>query len=217
MRATISSADNSDVYVETFVSSGPPPAPAATAAPHVPRRPARHRPFGPRLPRLSRRPAPRRRRPAGGSKTLDQVIVDYLASEAASERLELSIMAGADFVSGGTVPLTVIATTSLSRKPVPGAQVTIRVVSTSGPPQVLYRGLTGNDGMVKTSCALPEIGGANAALIIVGFSSIGSSEVEVPRPEEGRLRRIAAALPSAGLSCIFRPRLRALPGRRTGR
>lgn len=85
-------------------------------------------------------------------------------------------MAGADFVSGGTVPLTVIATTSLSRKPVPGTQITIRVVSTSGPPQVLYRGLTGNDGMVKISCVLPEIGGANAALIIVGFSSIGSSE-----------------------------------------
>ena len=85
-------------------------------------------------------------------------------------------MAGADFVSGGTVPLTVIATTSISRKAVAGAQITVRVVSTSGPPQILFRGLTGNDGLVKTSCALPETGAANAALIIVGFSPIGSSE-----------------------------------------
>lgn len=111
-----------------------------------------------------------------GPRTLDQVIVDYLASEAASERLELSIMAGADFVSDTTVPLTVIASTSLTRKPVPGAQVTVRVVLTGGPPLILFRGLTGNDGMVKTSCHLPEVGSGNAALIIVAFSSIGSGE-----------------------------------------
>lgn len=134
----------------------------------------------PKLPAPATAPAPASLAPlsAGGPKTLDQVIVDYLASEAASERLELSIMAGADFVSGGTVPLTVIATTSLSRKPVPNAQVTVRVVSTSGPPRVLYRGLTGNDGMATTSCTLPEIGDGNAAVIIVGFSSIGSSEAK---------------------------------------
>ena len=111
-----------------------------------------------------------------GPKSLDQVIVEYLASEAASERLELSVMAGGDFVSGSTVPLTVIASTSITRKAIAGAQVTIRVVSTGGPPQILFRGLTGNDGMVKTSCALPEVGTGNAALIIVGFSPIGSSE-----------------------------------------
>lgn len=115
---------------------------------------------------------------ASGPKTLDQVIVEYLASEAASERLELSIMAGGDFVSGATVPLTVIASTSITRKAVTGAQVTIRVVSTGSPPQILFRGVTGNDGMVKTSCALPDVGTGNAALIIVGFSPIGSSETK---------------------------------------
>jgi hypothetical protein len=111
-----------------------------------------------------------------GPRTLDQVIVDYLSSEAASERLELSIMAGADFVSDTTVPLTVIASTSLTRKPVAGAQVTVRVVLRGRPPVILFRGLTGNDGMVKTSCPLPDVGSGNAALIIVAFSPIGSSE-----------------------------------------
>jgi len=211
VRATTSSAYDSGVFTETFVTPGPPPtAPAAPrpasvvsrAVPAVPTASVLSQPTqAPALPSPApwpassfpsaiaptsappapaTAPAPASSVPptAGGSKTLDQVIVDYLASEAASERLELSIMAGADFVSGGTVPLTVIATTSLSRKPVPGAQVTVRVVSTSGPPQVLYRGLTGNDGMAKISCALPEIGDGNAAVIIVGFSSIGSSEAK---------------------------------------
>ena len=210
-RPAVPSKEDSEVFMETFGSPGPPPAappaprPASLisrAVPAVPQAPALSPPAqAPPLPSSAPRPAssfpsaiaPTSKPPApatapapassvplsaGGSKTLDQVIVDYLASEAASERLELSIMAGADFVSGGTVPLTVIATTSLSRKPVPNAQVTVRVVFTSGPPQVLYRGLTGNDGMVKTSCALPEIGDGNAAVIIVGFSSIGSSEAK---------------------------------------
>jgi hypothetical protein len=187
VRATTSGAESSDVFMETFVSSRPAP-PALPPSPAPASAASRPTTMAAAAPPVSSSPsaiAPAVKPPApatapasasGGPKTLDQVIVDYLASEAASERLELSIMAGADFVSGGTVPLTVIATTSISRKAVAGAQITVRVVSTSGPPQILFRGLTGNDGMVKTSCALPETGAANAALIVVGFSPIGSSE-----------------------------------------
>ncbi len=126
-------------------------------------------------------PEPGPRKPPGstsGPKTLDQVIIDYLASEAASERLDLSIMAGGEFLSGETVALTVITTTSLGHKPVPGAQITVRVVSTAGPSQVLFRGVTGNDGMVKTSCALPDIGSGSAALVVAAFSAMGTSEAK---------------------------------------
>ena len=163
----------------------PPPAPPVAAPPAqlpVPFPSAVAPAVRPATPSTAPVPAgePPRKTPASasGPKTLDQVIVEYLASEAASERLELSIMAGGEFVSGATVPLTVIASTSITRKAVAGAQVTIRVVSTEGPPQILFRGVTGNDGMVKTSCTLPDVGAGNAALIIVGFSPIGSSETK---------------------------------------
>jgi len=193
-----------DHVLETVVSPGPAPAPPAAAPqPPVPPPPAPPaaappaqlpvpfpsavapavRPATPStapVPASSAAAEPPRKTPASasGPKTLDQVIVEYLASEAASERLELSIMAGGEFVSGATVPLTVIASTSITRKAVAGAQVTIRVVSTGGPPQILFRGVTGNDGMVKTSCTLPDVGAGSAALIIVGFSPIGSSETK---------------------------------------
>lgn len=174
---------------EAVAAAAPPPPASVSSAPGMPT-PA---PFPsavapavkPAWPSTAPAAAPPAAEPArktplstSGPKTLDQVIVEYLASEAASERLELSVMAGGDFVSGSTVPLTVIASTSITRKSIAGAQVTIRVVSTGGPPQILFRGLTGNDGMVKTSCALPEVGTGNAALIIVGFSPIGSSEAK---------------------------------------
>ena len=75
-------------------------------------------------------------------RSLDQVIVDYLASEAASEHLELALTSDAELVSGGRVTLTLKATTSLTEKPLAGVHVSIRVVSTVRPPQILFRGVT---------------------------------------------------------------------------
>jgi hypothetical protein len=117
--------------------------------------------------------------PAGVSeRSLDQVIMDYLASEAASEHLVLSVVKGGEIVTGDAVALSIRAVTSLTERPVSGAQVSIRIVSTTGPPQILFRGATGNDGLVKTTCHIPDIGPANAALIIAATSPLGSNEVK---------------------------------------
>ena len=141
--------------------SGPRPAPARTpSAPAQPRRRAR---------------APR---PGSGMRSLDQVIVDYLASEAASEHLELALTSDAELISGGRVNLTLKTTTSLTEKPLAGVHVSIRVVSTVRAPQVLFRGVTGADGMVTSPCALPDIGTGNAALIIAASSPLGNNEIK---------------------------------------
>ncbi len=94
----------------------------------------------------------------GLDRSLDQVIIEYLAAEAASERLELGLMKGGELVSGEAVALSVRAATSLTDRPVPGAHITLRVVSNLGPTQVLYRGVTGGDGLVKVTATLPDIG-----------------------------------------------------------
>jgi len=114
----------------------------------------------------------------GLDRSLDQVIIEYLAAEAASERLELSLMKGGDLVSGEAVALSVRAATSLTDRAVPGAQITIRVVSNIGPTQVLYRGVTGGDGLVKVTATLPDIGDGNAALIVSATSALGNQEIK---------------------------------------
>ena len=118
------------------------------------------------------------KRPGSGMRSLDQVIVDYLASEAASEHLELSLTSDAELMSGGKVTLTLKATTSLTEKPLPGVHVSIRVVSTVRPPQILFRGVTAGDGCVSSVCALPDIGTGNAALIIAASSPLGNNEIK---------------------------------------
>ncbi|MCG3191852.1 MAG: hypothetical protein DIJKHBIC_01080 [Thermoanaerobaculia bacterium] len=116
--------------------------------------------------------------PSTEARSLDQVIMDYLASEAASEHLVLSVVKGGEIVAGEAVALSIRAVTSLTERPVGNAQVSVRIVSTAGPPQILYRGTTGNDGLVKLTCHIPEIGPANAALIIAATSPLGSNEVK---------------------------------------
>ncbi len=114
----------------------------------------------------------------GAERSLDQVIIEYLAAEAASERLELNLVKGGELVSGEPVALTVRASTSLTDRPVAGAQVTLRIVSSIAPTQVLYRGASGADGLVKVTAALPDIGSGNAALIISATSALGTQEIK---------------------------------------
>jgi hypothetical protein len=113
-----------------------------------------------------------------GLRSLDQVIVDYLASEAASEHLEIAVTTDGELLSGDTVTITVKASTSLTERPLAGAHVSIRVVSTVRPPQILFRGVTSADGVVASACPLPDIGTGNAALIIAASSSLGNNEIK---------------------------------------
>ena len=124
-------------------------------------------------------------------RSLDQVIIEYLAAEAASERLELNLVKGGELVSGEPVALTVRASTSLTDRPVSGAQITLRIVSSIAPTQVLYRGASDADGLVKVTAALPDIGNGNAALIISATSALGTQEIKQ------LIRRKAAGTPSA--------------------
>ena len=113
-------------------------------------------------------------------RSLDQVIIDYLAAEAASERLEITFSRHAgELVAGGTCTILVKAATSLTGRPVAGAAITIRVVtSTAAPPAILFRGVTGADGLVKATLDLPLLGSANAAIIVAGNSPIGRHEAK---------------------------------------
>jgi len=123
-------------------------------------------------------------------RSLDQVIIEYLAAEAASERLELNLVRGGELVSGEPVALTVRASTSLTDRPVSGAQITLRIVSSIAPTQVLYRGTSDADGLVKVTAALPDIGNGNAALIISATSALGTQEIKQ------LIRRKTAGTPS---------------------
>jgi hypothetical protein len=111
-------------------------------------------------------------------RTLDQVIIDYLASEAESEHLELSLMSSTEFYAGMPVELRVAAKKSLSQNPIAAAAIEVKVISTVEPPRVIFRGKTTADGTTVIRCTIPQFAEGTAAIIISAQSPMGNDEVK---------------------------------------
>lgn len=111
-------------------------------------------------------------------KTLDQVIIDYLASEAESEHLELALLTNSDFFAGTPVELRVATRKSISQNPIPAAAIEVKVISTVEPPRVIFRGKTAADGTAMVRCTIPAFREGTAAVIISAQSPIGNDEVK---------------------------------------
>jgi len=116
--------------------------------------------------------------PADDEKTLDQVIIDYLASEAESEHLELALLNQVDFFAGAMIEMRVAARKSLSQAPIPAAAIEVKVISTIEPPRVIFRGKTAADGTTVVRCTIPLFRDGTAAVIISAQSPIGNDEVK---------------------------------------
>jgi len=111
-------------------------------------------------------------------RTLDQVIIDYLASEAESEHLELALLNEIDFFAGSAIEMRVAARKSLSQAPIPAAAIEVKVISTVEPPRVIFRGKTASDGTATIRCTIPLFREGTAAVIISAQSAIGNDEVK---------------------------------------
>jgi len=111
-------------------------------------------------------------------KTLDQVVIDYLASEAESEHLELAILNQVDFSAGAQIELRVAARKSLSQAPIPAAAIEVKVISTVEPPRVIFKGKTDGAGSAVIRCTIPSFREGTAAVIISAHSPIGNDEVK---------------------------------------
>ena len=111
-------------------------------------------------------------------KTLDQVIIDYLASEAESEHLELSLMNQSEFIAGAPVEIRVATRRSISQNPISEAEIEVRVISTVEAPRVIFKGKTAPDGTAVVRCTIPAFRDGTAAVIISAHSAIGNDEVK---------------------------------------
>ena len=115
---------------------------------------------------------------ANEDKTLDQVIIDYLASEAENEHLELALMNDVDFYAGGAVEVRVSARKSLSQNPVAAAAIEVKLISTVEPPRVIFKGKTAADGTSMIRCNIPSLEEGTAAIIISAQSPLGNDEIK---------------------------------------
>jgi len=134
----------------------------ATATPETPMEP------------VAARPA----RPTGPERTLDQVILEYLTSEADQEQLVLLLEEERDLVLGARATLVLRATSSKDGRSISGSQVSVKMISTVVEPRMLANGRTDERGVLAVSFDIPQLGRGTSALIITAMSSIGRAELK---------------------------------------
>jgi hypothetical protein len=117
-------------------------------------------------------------KPPAPERTLDQVILEYLTSEADQEQLVLLLEEERDLVLGARATLVLRASSSKSGQPVAGTQVSVRMISTVVEPRVLASGRTDDRGVLALGFDIPEVGRGTSALIINAVSSIGRAELK---------------------------------------
>ena len=117
--------------------------------------------------------------PAESAPTLDQVILEYLSTEAENEQLVL-VLEGQESLSPGTRnQVKLHASSSKSGRPVSGAQVTVKMLSTVTDPRTLIAGATDDDGSLDLVLDIPQLDrGGSAALIISASSDLGRAEIK---------------------------------------
>ncbi|MCB1034305.1 MAG: hypothetical protein KDD47_10790 [Acidobacteria bacterium] len=111
-------------------------------------------------------------------RTLDQVILDYLTSEADQEQLLLMVDGDNRLSLGSSAGLAIRTSSSKSGLAVAGARVAVRMISTVSEPCTLVSGQTDGEGSLRLNFDIPKLERGTAALIIVADSAIGTAEIK---------------------------------------
>ncbi|MGE0641411.1 MAG: hypothetical protein AB7G12_02550 [Thermoanaerobaculia bacterium] len=110
--------------------------------------------------------------------TLDQVILDYLSTEAEHDQLILVVDGQEELVPGRSNQLTLRAYSSKSGLPIAGVQVAVKMLSTVADPRTLLVAETDDLGSLEMQLDLPPVSRGSAALIISGSSALGRAEIK---------------------------------------
>lgn len=115
---------------------------------------------------------------ASSGRTLDQVILEYLTSEAEQEQLVLVLEDEPEIVSGTVVEMALRTRSSRTGQGISGAKVNVKMISTFGGPRTLGLGETDGEGLVRLAIDIPKVDRGTAALIITASGTIGQAELK---------------------------------------
>jgi hypothetical protein len=111
-------------------------------------------------------------------RTLDQVILDYLTSEADQEQLVVEVQGEPELVVGQPAQLHMRAISSKASRPLSGVEFRIRMISTVAEGRTLAVAHSDAKGEVVMPFKIPSIGTGTAALIIIAESQFGTVELK---------------------------------------
>ena len=113
-------------------------------------------------------------------RSLDQMILDYLGSDDVPDEVDLALTPTPDFVSGRSVQTRLKATSGSPPRPLAGAAVQVRILSTSARASTAFEGKTAADGSCALSFMVPAFPNGTAAAVIRVTGPKASTEVQYP-------------------------------------
>jgi hypothetical protein len=116
--------------------------------------------------------------PSEAGPSLDQVILDYLNSEAEQDQLVLVMDVDEELRLGQPASLTLSARSSISSSPIAGVEIAARMISTVEGPATLGVGKTDAEGRLQMRVNIPALRQGTAALIVSATSDIGGAEIK---------------------------------------
>lgn len=147
---------------------------AAPTGVEAPAKPAEASPAPP-VPALT---AAEARPAAEAGQSLDQIILDYLNSEAEQEHLVLMMDVDREFALGQSAQLRFRTKGSISGEPVPGTRISVKMISTVSEPMTLASGETDAGGRLQLELEVPDLQRGSSALIVTASSDIGTAEIK---------------------------------------
>lgn len=112
-------------------------------------------------------------------RPLDQAILEYLQQEGEVDTLELVIEEHMKPTFGTLFPIKVKARLCISQNPVPGAEVSIRMISSLKKASTLLTGKTDPEGVFQGQVEVPPSQPGHCALLVGCSSDAGSDEIRV--------------------------------------
>lgn len=128
--------------------------------------------------------APEGPRPFGfniiSSKTLDEVVREWLAADGFGTGLGLELEGEETFFDKSEPAIVLIVREAGGESPVEGAAVSIRLLDPRAKPSRVFDGMTGSDGRVQASVSIPDLGGAQGALVFQVKHAARAAELTRP-------------------------------------
>jgi len=112
------------------------------------------------------------------NRALDEVVLDFLSREVGLEQIRLEMAEQQTFVEGTQPQLSLRVIAEASDRPVAGAKVTVKLISTRDKPKEAFSGTTAHDGRIEATFEIPPMPGANAAILLQAEASGNNAEIK---------------------------------------
>jgi hypothetical protein len=113
-------------------------------------------------------------------RSLDQMVLEYLASDDVPAEVVLTLSPTPDFLAGRSIQTRLKATSGSPARALGGAVVQVRILSTSARASTVFQGKTASDGTCSVSFMVPAHPNGTAAVILRVTSPNASAEVQFP-------------------------------------